>query len=58
MTKWLREYDRLRTGGESNEMRISNKYDFQELHWKHLQEIYLPEMEMNWGHACGALKKS
>lgn len=59
MMKWLREYDRLRTNPDApNESWISTKYDIIGLTWKEISDIYILELEMCWGPACSALRKT
>jgi hypothetical protein len=36
---------------------ISSKYDTQG-HWQEVQQIWIPELQMNWGRAVSALRKS
>jgi hypothetical protein len=62
MQKWIRRYDRRRRLGvnsqqPTNESWISSKYDTG-IHWTELERIYLPEINMTWGQACSAIKKS
>jgi hypothetical protein len=59
MIRWLRNYDRLRLDPNTpNEIWSSTKYDIEGMHWSELQQIFLPEIQMCWGPACSALKKS
>jgi hypothetical protein len=59
MRKWLMNYERLRLDPSTpNESWVSSKYPIQDMHWRELQQIYLPELNMNWGQACSSLKKS
>jgi hypothetical protein len=59
MQRWLRDYDRLRLDPDApNESWVSSKYDIEGMHWTELQQIFLPELEMCWGPACSALRKS
>jgi hypothetical protein len=59
MQRWLRNYERLRLNPDApNDSWTSSKYDIEGMHWTELQQIFLPELEMCWGPACSALKKS
>src|SRR5215469_322306 len=58
MQKWLANYERLRHSKQPNESWISSKYDIQGMHWQELQQIFLPDLNMNFGQAISALKKS
>lgn len=60
MQKWLINYERMRHSKkpkEPNESWVSSKYDIQNMSWKEISEIYLPEIDMRFGSACSALKK-
>ena len=58
MQSWLATYERRRHSKRHNESWISSKYPIQEMHWTELQQLYLPELKMNWGQAVSALTKS
>src|SRR5262249_13357637 len=58
MRKWLINYERVRHSKQPNESWISSKYDIQGMHWQELQQIFLPNLNMNFGQAVSALKKS
>jgi hypothetical protein len=36
----------------------STKYDLDNMDWNEIREIYLPEIQMSWGSACEAMRKS
>lgn len=57
MQRWLRNYERLRHSQQPNESWVSSKYPIEGMHWRELQQIYLPELKMCWGPACNSLKK-
>ena len=58
MTAWLRRYDRMRHTNEINESWHSDKYPIEGLHWRELQRIYVEDLQMTWGSACSAIKKT
>ena len=58
MQLWLRDYERSRHPKRSNESWISSRYNIQGKHWQELQQLYLPELNMRWGPASSALRKS
>jgi hypothetical protein len=59
MSRWLREYDRLRTNPDGpNELWHSSKYDIEGISWDEVRQLFIPELDMCWGPACSALKKS
>jgi hypothetical protein len=47
---------------ESLDMRAKNKestrFDIEGMQWKDKAQIFIPELQMNWGEAWSALKKS
>lgn len=60
--KWLRDYEERRTNPD-REFRMpsawhSTKYDLENMDWNQIREIYLPEIQMSWGSACEAMRKS
>src|SRR5215831_14524360 len=60
--KWLRDYEERRTNPD-REFRMpsawhSTKYDLESMSWNEIREIYLPEIQMSWGSACEAMRKS
>ena len=60
--KWLRDYEERRTNPDI-EFRMpsawhSTKYDLESMSWNEIREIYLPEIQMTWGVACEAMRKS
>lgn len=57
MQRWLRNYENLRHSKQPNESWVSSKYPSEGMHWRELQQIFLPGLNMNWGQACSALKK-
>jgi hypothetical protein len=57
MQRWLRNYERLRHSKQPNGSWVSSKYPIEGMHWRELQQIYLPELKMCWGPACNSLKK-
>jgi hypothetical protein len=36
----------------------STRFDTEGMHWKDKAQIFIPELQMNWGQASDALKKS
>ena len=59
MSAWLRNYDRLRTNpGEPNEAWTSTKFDIYGMPWDELRQQFIPELGMNFGKSCEALRKS
>jgi hypothetical protein len=57
MQRWLINYERLRHSKQPNESWVSSKYPIEGMHWRELQQIFLPEIQMCWGPACNSLKK-
>ena len=60
MQLWLQNYERSRHSKQQKEPKeswISSKYDTQG-HWQEVQQIWIPELQMNWGKAVSALRKS
>jgi len=59
MQRWLANYERRRhLQKEPSEFWASSKYDIQGTHWEDMQQTFIPELRMNFGQACSALKKS
>lgn len=62
MRNWLEKYERARHGEPeekeswTKEMWISSKYDFQNMPWQDLQNLWLPGVKMRFGPACHKLK--
>jgi hypothetical protein len=60
MQHWLQNYERSRHSKQPKEPKeswISSKYDTQG-HWQEVQQIWIPELQMNYGRAVSALRKS
>jgi hypothetical protein len=62
MRRWLENYEYKRTrhskSKEPNPNWVSSKYPIESMHWKEAQQIYLPEVRMNFGQAISAVKRS
>jgi hypothetical protein len=61
--RWIRHYDAIRTNPDAlpnhKEGWTSTKYpEIENMHWSEIAAIYVPELQMRWGSACSALKKS
>jgi len=61
-TKWLRDYDSRRTDPD-RQFRMpsswhSSNYDIENMDWNELRDLYIPELQMCWGPACEAMRKS
>ena len=57
--KWLRDYEERRTNPDREfRMPSATKYDLESMSWNEIREIYLPEIQMTWGAACEAMRKS
>jgi hypothetical protein len=60
MQRWLRNYENSRHSKnpkEPNEFWTSSKYPIENMDWRQVQQIYIPELGCHWGGACSALKK-
>jgi hypothetical protein len=60
MQRWLRTYENSRHSKnpkEPNEFWTSSKYPIENMDWRQVQQIYIPELGCHWGGACSALKK-
>ena len=60
MQRWLRNYENSRHSKnpkEPNEFWTSSKYPIENMDWRQVQQIYIPELDCHWGGACSALKK-
>jgi hypothetical protein len=62
MERWLKGYEVKRhgkgnSGPFSNDGWQSSKFDIQNMDWRELREMYLPEVKMKFGPACSAIRK-
>jgi len=61
MQLWLRDYEdrRFNSGQPSqpSEFWTSSKFDTQNMTWREVSEIFVPELNMTWGAAINSLRK-
>ena len=59
MDLWIRQYDKARNGGIPSEAWASStKFDIQGMGWAAASKTPIPELGMNLGQSCSALKGS
>jgi hypothetical protein len=58
MDKWLYDYERRRTGKDEHVGWTSSRYDLESKDWDNIREIFIPELQMTFGQASSALKRS
>lgn len=60
--RWLREYENRRLGrGRASDGQFgwtSSRYDLESKDWDNIRDIFIPQLEMTFGQACSALKRS
>jgi hypothetical protein len=63
MMRWIRGYEAKKHNSRLNTKQpkegwSSSKFPIENMHWKELQQIFLPEVNLNFGQVISSLKRS